>query len=69
MLTLANEGDNSNGCEFLITLGESANVLDGYNVVLGELVQGEDVLSKVEESVSRLGSLKQEIKIEDCGTR
>ena len=39
-LSYANDGENANGSEFLITLGESAAVLDGYHTVLGELVEG-----------------------------
>ena len=66
---MANEGQNANGSEFAITLGEAANTRDGYHVVFGELVEGEDVLSKLEESVTRQGCLAHEIKIEDCGTR
>ena len=66
---MANEGSNANGSEFAITLGETANVRDGYHVVFGELVDGQEVLNKLEESVTRLGNLAHEIKIEDCGTR
>lgn len=40
---MANDGENSNGSEFMITLGK-ADVLDGYHSVIGELVEGEDVL-------------------------
>ena len=69
MLTMANDGENANGSEFMITLSPTANVLDGYHTVFGELVGGEEVLAEVEKSLSRHGTLDQEIKIEDCGTR
>jgi peptidylprolyl isomerase len=46
-LTLVNDGENGNGHEFMITLGK-ADYLDGYNVVVGELVEGEDVLAAAE---------------------
>ena len=67
-LTLANDGDNSNGSEFLITLGK-ADILDGYHQLVGELVEGEEVLRQAEESVSRLGTNTDEIRIENSGTR
>jgi len=67
-LTMFNDGENSNGSEFLITL-DRANMLDGYHVCFGEIVEGEEVLKAVEESMSRLGSLKHDIKIEKCGTK
>ena len=43
ILSLANDGENSNGSEFMITL-DKAGMLDGYHVVIGELVEGDDVL-------------------------
>ena len=47
-----NSGENSNGSQFLITLGK-ADVLDGYNVAFGELVDGDNVLSEIEKSLTR----------------
>lgn len=68
-ISFSNDGENANGSEFLISLGYTANVLDGYNSVVGELVEGEDVLAQVEQSLSRHGTLAHNIKIEDCGTK
>ena len=68
-LSYVNDGENANGSEILITLGESAAVLDGYNTVVGQLVEGDDVLAKAESSINRHGTLDHTIKIEDCGTR
>jgi len=68
-LSFANDGENANGSEILITLGDAANVLDGYNTVIGQLVEGEDVLAKAESSLNRHGSLDHTITIDDCGTR
>lgn len=65
---MANEGENSNGSEFMITLGK-ADMLDGYHTVVGELVEGEDVLRAAEENLTRLGRVEGEIRIEDCGSR
>ena len=69
VLSLANDGENANGSEFIITLSDTSNVLDGYHSVVGELVEGQDVLDKAELSLNRLGQLEHQIKIEDCGTR
>ena len=67
-LTLVNDGENANGHEFMITL-DKADILDGYNVVVGELVEGEEVLRQAEQSVTRHGTVKDEIRIENSGTR
>ena len=68
LLTTKNDGENANGSEFIITL-DNTDFLDGYNVIFGELVEGEDVLTEVEKSLSREGHFKNEIKIESSGTR
>ena len=68
ILSMANDGENANGHEFFITL-DKAGMLDAYHTVFGELVEGEEVLQSAEESVSRLGHLTNEIKIEKCGPR
>jgi cyclophilin family peptidyl-prolyl cis-trans isomerase len=67
MLTLANNGEDSNNTDFLVTLGK-ADVFDGYNVAFGEIVEGQDVLERAEQSLSRLGHFNDEIKIDSCGT-
>lgn len=68
-ISYANDGENANGSEFVITLGEAAAVLDGYQTVVGQLVEGDDVLAKAESSINRHGTLDHTITIEDCGTR
>ena len=52
---------------FFVTFNK-ANWLDGYHVVFGELVEGDDVLSKIEESELRDGHTKEHITIEDSGS-
>lgn len=69
IISYTNDGENSNGSEFQIALSETANVLDGYNTVIGELVEGHEVLDQAEQSINRHGTLDHTIKIEDCGTR
>lgn len=68
-LSFANDGENANGSEFLITLSDTAKLLDGYHTIVGELVEGEEVLAKVEQSLNRHGALDHVIKIEECGTK
>ena len=60
------DGDHCNGSKFTITLN-SAEYLNGYNQVIGELVDGEGVLSQMEESLTRHGDTKDVLKIENCG--
>jgi peptidyl-prolyl isomerase D len=67
-LSMVNDGENANGSEFMITLGK-ADMLDGYHQVVGELVEGEDVLRQAEESLTRLGNVEGELRIENSGTR
>ena len=67
-LTLTNDGENASGSEFMITLG-TADMLDGYNQLVGELVEGEEVLKAAEASLSRLGTVEGELRIENSGTR
>jgi cyclophilin family peptidyl-prolyl cis-trans isomerase len=67
-LTMVNDGESSNGSEFMITL-DKADFFDGYNQLIGELVEGEDVLRQAEESVTRHGTTADEIRIENSGTR
>ena len=51
---------------FFVTFNKP-NWLDGYHVVFGELVEGDDVLAKIEESGSKDGHTKEHITIEDSG--
>ncbi len=69
VISFNNDGENSNGSEFLIALSDTANVLDGYHSVIGELVEGQAVLDEAERSLNRHGSFDHDIKIEECGTR
>ena len=52
---------------FFVTFNK-VNWLDGYHDVFGELVEGDDVHAKIEESGSRDGHIKDHIIIEDSGS-
>ena len=54
ILTMSNSGPHSNGSAFQILFGE-AHFLDGYQQIVGELVEGESVLSDIEGSAGRYG--------------
>ena len=56
LLTMVNEGSNTNGSRFMVTYGE-AQYLNGYHNVIGELVQGDNVLSQIENDTCREGKV------------
>ncbi len=47
-LSMANAGTNTNGCQFFITYAPQHH-LDGVHSVFGQLVEGMDVLEKIEQ--------------------
>ena len=65
-LTMDNHGSDTNSSRFMITFDETP-WLDGYHVVVGQLVEGEDILKEIENNGSRDGTPKAEIKVIDCG--
>ncbi|MGB6873975.1 MAG: peptidylprolyl isomerase [Dehalococcoidia bacterium] len=47
-LSMANSDANTNGCQFFITLGPQHH-LDGTHSVFGQLIEGMDVLERIEQ--------------------
>ncbi|KAF8509894.1 cyclophilin-like domain-containing protein [Hysterangium stoloniferum] len=67
LLSMANAGPNTNGSQFFITTVVTP-WLDGRHVVFGEVVEGMDVVKKIESLGSDSGKTKVQISIADCGT-
>merc|ERR1711935_745925 len=65
-VSMANAGPNTNGSQFFITTVKTA-WLDGRHVVFGKVVEGEDILKKVESQGSNSGTPKTKVSIADSG--
>ncbi len=66
MLSMANSGKNTNGSQFFVTFDKCA-WLDGKHVVFGKVVEGLEVLDKMEACGSQSGKVTGEVKLYGCG--
>jgi peptidyl-prolyl isomerase E (cyclophilin E) len=66
VVTMANLGPNNNNSQFIITT-VTTDWLNGANVVVGQVVDGFDVVQKIEGQGSKSGEVNSKVIISDCG--
>jgi len=66
ILSMANAGPNTNGSQFFLCTAKTS-WLDGKHVVFGSVVEGMEVVKKVESFGSQSGKTSAKIIVGDCG--
>lgn len=66
ILSMANAGPGTNGSQFFICTVETG-FLDGKHVVFGEVMEGMDIVRKMESVGSQSGATRESVVVGDCG--
>lgn len=66
VMSMANAGPDTNGSQFFITTVKTS-WLDNRHVVFGSVVEGMDVVKKIEALGSQSGKTSKKIEVADCG--
>ena len=66
VLSMANAGPGTNGSQFFLTF-KSTPHLNGAHVVFGKVVDGMEMLAKMEQAGTMSGRTRMPVYIEDCG--
>lgn len=66
VLSMANNGRNSNGSQFFITMFR-ADALDGDHVAFGHVLEGMDVVRKIESKGTGSGMAMASVAVSNCG--